>query len=122
MKEINNFFKNIEKSVNISSNRFTLFTLIIVFLFLLRSAGYFQPYFPVGVNFIMIVALILGVVILGFRSNVIFLVTLVFWVFAGMIKLLRIEVWAERTGLYAFESLIVGVVLFLYETVRFWKK
>lgn len=122
MKEINKLFKNIEKNITVSSNRFTLFTLIVVFLFLLRSAGYFQPYFPVGINFIMMIALILGILLLKFRSNVIFIITIVFWAFAGAIKLLKIDVWAERTSLYAFESLILGIVLFIYETFDEFRK
>jgi hypothetical protein len=98
--------------------RLILFNIIIVFLFLLRSAGYFQPYFPISVNFIVIVGLFLSVIILGARSKIVFLVTLAFWVFAGFLKIIRIDVWAERTGIYAFESLVFGVILFLIENIR----
>jgi hypothetical protein len=98
--------------------RLILFNIIIVFLFLLRSAGYFQPYFPISVNFIVIIGLFLSVIILGARSKIVFLVTLAFWVFAGFLKIIRIDVWAERTGIYAFESLVFGVILFLIENIR----
>ncbi len=94
-----------------------IFELFIVFLFLLRSAGYFSPYFPITVNFIVIVALVLAVVLLGARSKAIFFVTLVFWIFAGFLKLVEIDVWAERTGVYAYESLVFGVVLFFIENI-----
>ncbi len=98
--------------------RLLLVNFIIVFLFLLRSAGYFQPYFAISINFIIIVGLILSVLLVGAKSNLIFIVTLIFWMFAGFLKLVRIDVWAERTGIYAYESLVFGVLLFLFEELK----
>jgi hypothetical protein len=97
--------------------RLILFNIILVFLFLLRSAGYFQPYFPISVNFIVIVGLVLSVVLLNLKSREIFLVVIVFWVFAGFLRVMRIDVWAERTGIYAYESLLFAVILFLLESI-----
>jgi len=102
--------------------RLIVFNIIIVFLFLLRSAGYFQPYFPISVNFIVIFALILSYFLLGSNSKTVFLVTLIFWIFAGMLFILRINVWGERTGIYAFESLVFGTLLFLFEEFKIKNK
>lgn len=98
-----------------------IFNIILVFLFLLRSAGYFQPYFVISVNFIVIVALILSVFLLGAKSKAIFLVTLFFWIFAGFLRLVRIDVWAERTGVYAYECLTFAVLLFIFELIKLRK-
>ncbi len=95
-----------------------IFNIIIVFLFLLRSAGYFQPYFTISINFIVIFGLVLSVFLLNANSRVVFVVVLVFWVFAGLLQLLRINVWADRTGIYAYESLVFGVLLFLFENMK----
>jgi hypothetical protein len=88
---------------------------IIFFLFLLRSAGYFYPYFTISINFIMFTALIISVPIFKTSNKFFFLVTLIFWLFAGLLKVLKIEVWAERTAIYAFQALFVGVILFILE-------
>src|SRR5581483_7337411 len=92
-----------------------LFNIIVVFLFLLRSAGYFQPFFPISVNFIVIVALLLSIFLLGARSRIIFIVVILFWIFAGALRVLKIDVWAERTGIYAYESLVIGCLVFIFE-------
>jgi len=98
--------------------KIVVFNMIIIFLFLLRSAGYFQPYFSISVNFIVMFGLFLSYLLLGTRSRVTFFITLIFWLFAGVLQVLRINVWAERTGIYAFESLVFGVILFLGEEVK----
>src|SRR5688572_17170247 len=122
MKDLNNsknkFYLKFKKWISDYNYRLIIFNIIIVFLFLLRSAGYFHPYFPISVNFIVIFGLVLSVILLGAKSNLIFGVTLAFWLFAGSLELLGIYVWAERTGIYAFESLLFGVVLFLIENTR----
>lgn len=110
--------EKIKKWVVDNNFRLIIFNIIIVFLFLLRSAGYFQPYFPISVNFIVIFALVLSFFLLGTRSRTVFVITLVFWIFAAMLQLLQINVWSERTGIYAFESMVFGVLLFLYEEFR----
>lgn len=110
--------EKIKKWVLENNYRLILFNIILVFFFLLRSAGYFQPYFPITVNFIVISGLVLSYFLLGANSKVVFLVTLIFWLFAGLLLIFRINVWAERTGIYAFESLFFGVLLFLLESFK----
>ncbi len=99
--------------------RLIIFNMVVVFLlFLLRSAGYFQPYFLITVNFIVIFSLIISPILLGAKSSTVFVVTLVFWAFAGFLRVVGIDVWAERTGIYAYESLVFGTLLFLFENIR----
>lgn len=87
---------------------------LVLLLFLLRSAGYFNPFLPISVNFIVLTSLVLSVFILGARSRAIFIIALAFWLFAGLIRIMQIEVWAERTAIYAYESLVLGVILLLW--------
>ena len=98
--------------------RLIIFNIVLVFLFLLRSAGYFQPYFPISVNFIVIFGLVLSFFLLGVRSKAIFVIVVIFWMFAGALQILRINVWAERTGIYAYESLVFGVIVFVFENIK----
>jgi membrane-bound ClpP family serine protease len=118
----NNFGLKFKKWISDYNYRLILFNIIIVFLFLLRSAGYFQPYFPISVNFIVIVGLVLSVVLLGAKSNLVFYATLLFWIFAAFLKIVGIDVWSERTGIYAYESLVFGVILFLFENIKNHKR
>lgn len=99
------------------NNNLIIFTLFIVFLFLLRSAGYFQPYFPISVNFIIMIAIILGFFILRLKSRIIFLITLIFWIFAGLLKLVHIDIWSERTGIYVYESFFLAVLFSIFEVI-----
>lgn len=96
----------------------SVFNLIIIILFLLRSAGYFNPYFVINVNFIVITSLILSIPLLGANSRVIFSTSLFFWLFAGILLALNLGVWAERTAVYTFESLVVAMVLLIIETIK----
>lgn len=112
------FSQDFEKWIHFYNHRLILFNIIIVFLFLLRSAGYFSPYFLISVNFIVIVGVILATYLLGASSRVIFFVTLLFWIFAAFLKIVKIDVWAERTGIYAYETLVFGVILFAIESLK----
>lgn len=122
MKDLNRikykFSNDFEKWIHFYNHRLILFNIIIVFLFLLRSAGYFSPYFPISVNFIVIVGVVLATLLLRARSNVIFFVTLLFWLFAAFLRVVRIDVWAERTAIYAYETLTFGVILFIVENLK----
>lgn len=92
-----------------------LFNLILIVLVLLRSAGYFDPYFSITIHAIVLITLILLVFLLGVNSKFLFVLTCVLWIFVAFLKLVGIDVWAERTSVYAFEVLVLGVILFLTE-------
>lgn len=98
-----------------------VFNILLVFLFLLRSAGYFHPFFVISVNAIVLIGLIASIFLLGVRSKAMFLVALLFWLFAGFVKLIKIDVWAERTAVYAYQALIIGVILLIIESVKLKK-
>ncbi len=92
-----------------------LFNLILMMLFLLHSVGYFYPFFPITINIIILVGLILSVFLIGARSKAIFTISLLFWVFTLIFKAFGIEVWADRSGIYVYESLFIGVIVLLLE-------
>lgn len=94
-----------------------LFNVVLVALLLLRSAGYFEPYFGITINSIFLIALILSIFLLGTRSKGAFAVALAFWLFAAILKLVKIDVWAERNAIYSFQALVVGVALLVWESL-----
>lgn len=95
-----------------------LFNIILMLQMLLYTAGYFSPFFPITINFIVMTSLILAVFVLGVRSRVVLVVGIFFWIFAGLLQMLRITVWAERTAVYAYEAFLVGVVLLIFESLK----
>lgn len=122
MKKISNIFDTLVARLHMWANNHHLnlivFNLLIVSLFLLRSAGYFYPFYVLSVNFIVIFALVVSIWLLKANSRSMFVVTLFFWIFAGFLKIIRIDVWAERTAIYAYESLTLGVTLLLVEVLN----
>lgn len=92
-----------------------LFNIFIAIMLLLHSAGYFAPYFPMTINIIILISVILSVFLLGAKSKAIFTISLTFWLFAMFLKLLGVDVWAERTSVYCFEALLLGVILMFLE-------
>lgn len=115
-----NFFMDSQRKIEqwAMKNFFTIsiFNFIIIILFLLRSAGYFEPYFLISVNFIVVVGLLLSILLLGSTSKEMFVVSLLFWLFAGLLKVLNIETWAERTVIYSVEALVIGIILLYYDS------
>lgn len=95
-----------------------LFNMITIVLFLLYSAGYFRPYFAITINFIVLIMLILSVVLLQAKSLFLFIVSLSFWIFAAFLRMVGIEVWAERTSIYVYESLVIAGIVMIVEILR----
>lgn len=93
----------------------SIYNSLLLLLVLLRSAGYFAPFFSITINLIVLVALLASIVMLGARSRTMIVVTIFFWSFAALLKVVKIDVWAERTAIYAFEAFLVGVVIYLFE-------
>lgn len=94
-----------------------LFNGFLMLMILLRSAGYFAPFVPITINLIFASALILSVFLLGTNSRGAVSVALIFWVFAFLLRILNIEVWAERAAVYSFEALSLSILLFIVEEV-----
>ena len=99
-----------------------VFNVLIVILVLLHSAKYFDPYWMISINAIVFLTLAASVFLLGARSKIMFLASLGFWIFAGIMRILRVEVWAERISIYVFESFVFAVLLFFIETVNIFPK
>lgn len=92
-----------------------IFTIILALLLLLYSAGYFAPYMPLTINLIVVIALMLAVILLHLKSNFIFYTVIFFWVLTSFFMIFNIDVWAERAAIYTFETLVIGIILFIIE-------
>lgn len=95
-----------------------IFNGILLLLVLLRSAGYFEPYLPITINLIYIVSLILSIFLLGMKSRGAYILALVFWLSSAVLRIINIEVWAERSAVYSFEALVTGFLLMLFQIVN----
>lgn len=91
--------------------------LFLMFLVLLRSAGYFAPFFLISINFIVLVSLVLSVILFRLNSNFMFMISILFLLFASFIRFFEVEIWAERTTIYAFQGLIVATLLYILENI-----
>ncbi|MEK7526479.1 MAG: hypothetical protein AAB546_03295 [Patescibacteria group bacterium] len=99
-----------------------VFNLIIILMFLLYSAGYFDPYLRITINIIVLIGLIVSIPLLNAGSRAILTVAILFWLFAAFLRVVKIEVWAERTVIYAYEALLLGVILLIKENISFSQK
>lgn len=93
------------------------FNILVMLMIVLRSAGYFDPFFPITINFIVLLALVLSIVLLGVGNRIMFLTAFVFWILAAALKILNVDVWAERTAVYTFQALVIGVLLLVWESL-----
>lgn len=96
-----------------------VFNILLLLLVLLNSADYFKPYFPISINIIVMIALIASVFLLGAGSRSIFMVAIVFWFFAAFLRIVGINIWAERASIYVFEAVIIGIILIVKEEWKF---
>jgi len=92
-----------------------IFNTLLVILVLLHSAKYFDPFWIISINVIVFISLVTSVFLLGARSRSLFVVSLLFWILAGGMRILGINVWAERISVYVFESLLLAVLLLFIE-------
>lgn len=95
-----------------------VFTLTLMLLILLYTAGYFHPFFELSINAIFFLSMVLAVFLLGANSRSLFTIGLIFWLLAGFFKVFAIDIWAERTAVYMFQALVIGVILTFVEDVN----
>lgn len=107
--------QNLKKWANNRVFGLFIFNIIVMLLILLYTAGYFAPFFPLTINFIVLVSLILSIILLGVKSKALLVIALLFWIFAAVIRILKIEVWAERTAIYSYQALFIGILLLIIE-------
>lgn len=117
-KSFSKKLKNVEIWARNNVAGIFLFNLTLLILALLRFAGYFNPYLPININFIYLTSLVLSVFLLKASSKAIFIVGFLFWVFAGFLKTVNVDIWAERTTEYVFQAVLVGFLLLFYEGLR----
>ncbi len=96
--------------------RIGIFNGLVMLLVLLRSAGYFHPYLPISVNIVVVLALIFAIFLLDARSVAFYLIALLFWLFAGVLRIVGVDIWSERTSVYAFQAFLLGTLLLFIET------
>lgn len=92
-----------------------VFNTILVILVLLNVAGYFKPFFYIGINFIFFVSLILSIFLLGFRYKMMLLISITFFVLAMFLKVVKIDIWADRASIYFYQSFTLSVLLLLID-------
>ncbi len=106
-----------EKWVSIHYFQLAIFNIILIILTLLRSAGYFEPFFPITINMIVFISLMMMIFLLKMGSRFLFTLALIFWIFAEIFQLLQILVWSERAAIYAFDAISIGIVQVIFETI-----
>lgn len=99
-----------------------VYNLVLLLLVLLHSAGYFSPYFPITINLIFFVSLVLASLLLSLRSVTMFIIAVAFSLFALILLVVGIRIWADRTMIYVFQSFFLGGVLLFLEEIRIIKK
>lgn len=90
-----------------------VFNTILIILVLLNTAQYFKPFFYLGINSIFFISLLLAIFLLGVKSKAMFLITLLFLLFGVFLKIVKIDIWADRASIYFYQSFMLGVILLL---------
>ncbi|MDO8638504.1 MAG: hypothetical protein Q7R43_02935 [Candidatus Daviesbacteria bacterium] len=89
--------------------------LILMLLVIMSVAGYFAPFFPLTINLIVLVGVVLSIFLIGMNRKTLYMFVLFFWLLAAILKTLNINIWAERSAVYAFEIFIVAFFLQIIE-------
>ncbi len=122
MNKQKDFKKNIEKEIQkwIEAHylQLAIFNVFLLILVLLRSAGYFEPYLTLSINLITIISLVFIVILFNSKSSFMFSVAVIFWIGSAMLRILEIEVWAERTVIYSVQAILLGIILLVIENLR----
>lgn len=90
-----------------------IFNLTVVVMVLLNTAQYFKPFFYLGINSIFFLSLILAVALLRARTKAMFIISIIFLLFAAFLKVVKIDVWADRASIYFYQAFLIGLVLLL---------
>lgn len=119
---MNKIKKKISRWVNTHYINLAIFNTILVILALLNNAKYFDPYWLITVNIIVLLSLILSIILLGANSTSLFIITMLFLTSAGTMRILGVLVWAERISIYVFESLFLSILLLFFEYIYSYNK
>ena len=94
-----------------------ILNIFLIFLFFLKSAGYFYPYFPITINSIVVLGILASIVLLRFNSRFSFILAIMFWSFTALFRILNIVPWAERMAIYSYESFAIGTIHLILEAI-----
>ena len=94
-----------------------ILNIFLIFLVLLKSAGYFYPYFPITINSIVVLGILASIVLLRFNSRFSFILAIMFWSFTALFRILNIVPWAERMAIYSYESFAIGTIHLILEAI-----
>lgn len=92
--------------------------IVLMLMVLLRSAGYFDPYFPLTINLIIFLTVVLSIFLLSFRDRELFVIATAFLILSGVFRLFEINIWAERASIYMYQAILLAVVLIFVENIK----
>ncbi len=95
-----------------------IYNLILMILVLLHTAKYFDPFWLISINAIIFFALVLSIFILNIKSTILFIISLCFFLFASIMKIAKIDIWAERTTVYVYQSFFLGIISLFWEIAK----
>lgn len=99
-----------------------IFNLLVVLMVLLNTADYFKPFFFLSINVITFVSLLLSILLLGARGKIMLIISTGFWFLAAFFNSVKINIWAERSGIYAFQSFLLGIFIIFLDLLHYDKK
>ena len=67
----------------------------------------------------MVVSLFLLVTLLEIKIEAIFFVSFLFWALTGILRIIHLDVWSDRTSIYAYQALLIGLTFLILEEVIF---
>lgn len=114
-KRLLSYWKEINNWLNKRLINLVLFNFFVIVLILFHSAGYFAPFFFVTINLIIVLSFIGSIFLLGARSRELFLISFGLWLFTIFSRLLGVGFWAEKSAISAFQALVLGLILLVYE-------
>lgn len=94
-----------------------ILNVFLIFLVLLKSAGYFDPYFPITINVIVVLGILASILLLRVSSKFPFALAIVFWSFTALFRILNIIPWAERMAIYSYEAFAIGILQHFIEVL-----
>jgi len=91
-----------------------LYNLILFIIILLKSAGYFYPFVTLSNNLIVLFSAILAIPLLRAGERMFFLLALTFIFIASFFEYWQVLIWSERSAMYSFEMLLIGMLLYVF--------
>jgi len=90
-----------------------VFNVSILVMVLLSTAQYFKPFFYLGINSIFFFSLLFAVLFLGARTKAMLTIAIIFLALTAFLKVVKIDVWADRASIYFYQAFFIGLLLLL---------